>query len=73
MGITLNTHALMSTFRFQALRKATDRKPVHVEELDRKSVIFGSNVFGDKAMRQFLTPDAYKAVKNAAEQRDKNR
>ena len=57
----------MSTFRFQALRKATDRKPVQVEELDRKSVIFGSNVFGDKAMRQFLTPEAYKAVKAAAE------
>ena len=57
----------MSTFRFQALRKATDRKPVQVEELDRKSVIFGSNVFGDKAMRQFLTPEAYKAVKAAAD------
>ena len=57
----------MSTFRFQALRKATDRKPVHVEELDRKSVIFGSNVFGDKVMRQFLTPEAYKAVKAAAD------
>ena len=57
----------MSTFRFQALRKATDRKPVHVEELDRKSVIFGSNVFGNKAMRQFLTPEAYKAVKAAAD------
>lgn len=57
----------MSTFRFQALRKATDRTPVQVEELDRKSVIFGSNVFGDKAMRQFLTPEAYKAVKAAAE------
>jgi glutamine synthetase len=57
----------MSTFRFQALRKATDRKPVLVEELDRKSVIFGSNVFGDKAMRQFLTPEAYKAVKAAAD------
>ncbi|MQP23572.1 glutamine synthetase type III [Flavobacterium sp. LMO8] len=57
----------MSTFRFQALRKATDRKPVHVEELDKKSAIFGSNVFGDKAMRQFLTSEAYKAVKAAAE------
>ncbi|WP_396140951.1 glutamine synthetase III [Flavobacterium sp.] len=57
----------MSTFRFQALRKATDRKPVHVEELDRKSIIFGSNVFGDKAMRQFLTPEAYKSVKAAAD------
>jgi len=57
----------MSTFRFQALRKATDRKPVYVEELDRKSIIFGSNVFGDKAMRQFLTSEAYKVVKAAAE------
>ena len=57
----------MSTFRFQALSKATDRKQVQVEELDRKSVIFGSNVFGDKAMRQFLTPEAYKAVKAAAD------
>jgi glutamine synthetase len=57
----------MSIFRFQALRKATDRKPVHVEELDRKSIIFGSNVFGDKAMRQFLTSEAYKAVKAAAD------
>jgi len=57
----------MSTFRFQALRKATDRKPVQVEELYRKSAIFGSNVFGDKAMRQFLTPEAYKAVKAAAD------
>jgi len=56
----------MSTFRFQALQRATDRKPVEVEELDRKSAIFGTNVFGDKAMRQFLTPDAYKAVKDAA-------
>ena len=35
----------MATFRFKALEKATDRKPVAVEELDRKSVIFGSNVF----------------------------
>ncbi|WP_313807116.1 glutamine synthetase III [Flavobacterium sp.] len=57
----------MSTFRFKALEKATDRKPVVVEELDRKSAIFGSNVFGDKAMRQFLTPEAYKAVKSAVE------
>lgn len=55
----------MSTFRFQALRETANRKPVKVEELDRKSAIFGSNVFNDKAMRQFLTPDAYQAVKNA--------
>ncbi|MHA3788598.1 glutamine synthetase III family protein [Flavobacterium hauense] len=55
----------MSTFRFQALQQTANRKPVKVEELDRKSIIFGSNVFNDKAMRQFLTPDAYQAVRNA--------
>ncbi|UOK42344.1 MULTISPECIES: glutamine synthetase III [Flavobacterium] len=57
----------MSTFRFHALQKATDRTPVTVDDSDRKSAIFGSNVFNDKAMRQFLTPEAYKAVKNAIE------
>lgn len=55
----------MSTFRFQALQQTANRKPVKVEELDRKSIIFGSNVFNDKAMRQFLTSDAYQAVRNA--------
>ena len=57
----------MSTFRFQAIKTASDRKPVQVEELDRKSIIFSSNVFGDKAMRQFLTAEAYKAVLAAAD------
>ncbi|VXC16576.1 Glutamine synthetase [Flavobacterium sp. 9AF] len=55
----------MSTFRFQALKETANRKPVVVEKLEKKSKIFGSNVFNDKAMRQFLTPEAYKAVKNA--------
>ncbi len=58
----------MATLRFQALDKATSRKPVSFEETSRKSEIFASNVFNDKSMRQFLTPDAYKAVKNAIEQ-----
>lgn len=57
----------MSTFRFQALKETSGRKPVEVKELDRKSVIFGSNVFNDKAMRQFLTPEAYKAVQSAVQ------
>jgi len=57
----------MATFRFQALKETATRKPVKVEELDRKSAIFGSNVFNDKAMRQFLTPEAYQAVKNAVQ------
>jgi len=55
----------MSTFRFQALKETASRKIVAVEKLEKKSKIFGSNVFNDKSMRQFLTPEAYKAVKNA--------
>ncbi len=55
----------MSTFRFRAIEKAASREAVQVEELGRKSLIFGDHVFNDKSMRQFLTPEAYQAVKNA--------
>jgi glutamine synthetase len=55
----------MSIFRFEALKQAANRKPVEVTELDKKSKIFASNVFNNKAMRQHLTSEAYKAVKNA--------
>ncbi|TPD66951.1 glutamine synthetase III family protein [Flavobacterium microcysteis] len=58
----------MSTFRFQALVQTAGRKPVKFEELERKSAIFGSNVFNDKAMRQFLTQDAYQGVRDAVQQ-----
>jgi glutamine synthetase len=52
----------MSTIRFQALREASTRKPIKFEET-RKSVLFGSNVFNDKAMKQYLTSDALKESK----------
>ncbi|MFY7811934.1 MAG: glutamine synthetase III, partial [Flavobacterium sp.] len=55
----------MSIFRFEALKQAANRKPVEVAELDKKSTIFASNVFSNKAMRQHLTSESYKAVKNA--------
>ena len=55
----------MSTLRFQALKEASNRKAVKFEESGRKSDLFGANVFNDKSMKQFLTSDAYKAVKNA--------
>ena len=55
----------MSTLRFQALKETAGRKPVKFEEADRKSTIFGANVFNEKAMKQFLTPDAFKGVKDA--------
>ncbi len=57
----------MSTFRLQAIKEATTRKAVKFEESDRKSNIFGANVFNDKAMRQFLTADAHKGVKDAVQ------
>ena len=55
----------MSTFRFRALQETAGRKPVKVEDLGKKSEIFGQNVFNEKSMRQFLTSDAFSAVKNA--------
>ncbi len=55
----------MSTVRFKALAQTADRKPVAFEEADKKSAIFGSNVFNDKSMRQFLTQDAYQGVRDA--------
>ena len=57
----------MSTLRFQALKDASGRKPVKFEESGRKSDLFGSNVFNDKAMKQFLTGDAHKGVKDAVQ------
>ena len=57
----------MSTFRFQALKEASNRNPVKFDEVDKKSNIFGSNVFNDKAMKQFLTSDAHKGVKDAVQ------
>ena len=57
----------MSTLRFQALREASTREPVKFEESDRKSTLFGSNVFNDKAMKQYLTSDAFKGVQGAVQ------
>lgn len=55
----------MSILRFQALKDASNRKPIKFEESGKKSALFGSNVFNEKAMKQFLTSEAHKAVKDA--------
>jgi glutamine synthetase len=56
----------MSTFRFNALQDVMHRKPQQpVAPAVRVSEYFGENVFNSKAMRQFLTPDAYEAVMDA--------
>jgi glutamine synthetase len=48
------------------LREASTKKPVKFEEAGRKSVLFGSNVFNDKAMKQYLTSDAFKGVRRCS-------
>ncbi|MEO8773992.1 MAG: glutamine synthetase III [Gelidibacter sp.] len=55
----------MSTLRFHAIKKTLDRKPIHVEEKARRSEIFGSNVFNEATMRQFLTKEAFDSVMSA--------
>ncbi len=57
----------MSTLRFHAVKKTLSRKPIKIEEKERRSAIFGSNVFNEATMRQSLTRDAYKSVINAVE------
>lgn len=57
----------MSSIRFQALREASNRKLIDFQETGKKSELFGSNVFNDKAMKQYLTSDAFKAVQGAVQ------
>ena len=55
----------MSTLRFQALHDASNREPIKFEESDKKSNLFGKNVFNQASMKQFLTSDAFKGVQDA--------
>lgn len=55
----------MATLRFQALKETLNRKPVKIDETDRRSELFGRNVFNETVMRQFLTKEAYQSVKDA--------
>ena len=55
----------MSTLRFQAIKETLNRKAVKIKEPARRSDIFGSNVFNETVMRQFLTKEAYNNVIDA--------
>ena len=57
----------MSTLRFHAIKESLNRKPLKIEEKERRSSIFGANVFNESTMRQSLTKDAYKSVMDAIE------
>ncbi|MHA7943256.1 glutamine synthetase III family protein [Formosa sp. 3Alg 14/1] len=55
----------MAILRFHALKQTLDRAPVYIEEKDRRSSVFGANVFNETAMRQYLTTTAYNEVMDA--------
>lgn len=56
----------MSSVRFLSLEKIMDRKPVEFKNPHgRVSEYFGTNVFNQKAMGEYLTKDAYEVIMDA--------
>ena len=55
----------MAVTRFTAIARSNDRKPVVVEETGRRSELFGTNVFSEERMLQYLTKDALNSVHGA--------
>ena len=56
----------MASVRFLSLEKIMDRKPVVFENPHgRVSEYFGTNVFNQKAMGEYLTKDAYEVIMDA--------
>ncbi|WP_372745952.1 glutamine synthetase III [Lutibacter sp.] len=57
----------MAKLRFKAIELAQNRKPIEVKELQKRSELFGKNVFNENTMRQYLTKEAYNGVISAIE------
>ncbi|MEN8800326.1 MAG: glutamine synthetase III [Flavobacteriaceae bacterium] len=57
----------MSEIRFKAISEALNTSNIKVEEQGRRSALFGTHVFNEDRMLQYLTRDALKSVKDAAE------
>ncbi|TXD45976.1 glutamine synthetase III [Polaribacter sp. IC073] len=57
----------MSIVRFNALQETLNRRTIKIEENEKRSVLFGKNVFNKHAMQQYLTRSAYESVMNAIE------
>lgn len=55
----------MPTLRYHAIKESLAYKPIHIDEKERRSDLFGRNVFNENTMRQYLTKDAFKGVMNA--------
>jgi glutamine synthetase len=62
----------MSTLRFEALKKLSDRARVHVDlPAEKVSQFFGENVFGIDQMKATLSPVVFKKVSSAIKNHDK--
>ncbi|MUU78057.1 glutamine synthetase III family protein [Winogradskyella endarachnes] len=57
----------MSTLRFHAVKSSLKRQPQKIQESNKRSEIFGSNVFNAVAMRQYLTETGLQSVTEAIE------
>jgi glutamine synthetase len=57
----------MSTLRFHAVKESLKREPIKIEETKRRSEVFGTNVFNEAAMRQYLTKGALESIIAAIE------
>ncbi|BAO74600.1 glutamine synthetase III [Winogradskyella sp. PG-2] len=57
----------MSTLRFHAVKESLKRVPLKINETQRRSEVFGTNVFNETAMRQYLTKDALASIMAAIE------
>ncbi|MGI9547847.1 MAG: glutamine synthetase III, partial [Flavobacteriaceae bacterium] len=55
----------MSKIRFEAIRQAHGIKNKIIKEKGRRSDMFGTHVFNEERMLQYLTRDALKSVKDA--------
>ncbi len=56
----------MSNIRFSALQQVLTRKPINADlPTAQISSYYGENVFGIKAMREFLSEEAFNSVKDA--------
>ena len=56
---------MSDNIRFKALEETLKRKPVDFTEPKKYSEVFGSHVFTENSMRQFLTKEAFKRVADA--------
>ncbi|MBK7804736.1 MAG: glutamine synthetase III [Saprospiraceae bacterium] len=56
----------MATIRFEALKTALDRKPVIINEpAERRSELYGVNVFNTSSINHFMPKEAFNAVMDA--------